>query len=843
MAKGIKGITVEINGNTAPLDKALKSVNSTAKSLQSELKLVEKGLKLDPNNITLTAQKSQLLKEEIAATKEKLDALKKAQSQVKAQFAAGTIDAEQFRAFQRELETTKAKLGSLKDEKKSVSVIGTAFASVKEKVQAVLDKLSPVANGIKKVGEASAKLAVGGVKVVSTAVQGAGKALGLYSLAAGAAGTALAAFGIKGIKTASDLSEVENVVNKTFGETGAGKIDVWAKQAAVSFGLSELSAKKMNGTMGAMLKSTGLTDDAVLDMSTSLTGLAGDMASFYNLDGEEAFNKLRSGISGETEPLKQLGINMSQANLAAFALAQGIKKPITSMSQAELATLRYNYILQATKDVQGDFASTSGGMANQLRIAKLQVENIASSFGQALLPSVTSTLQGMNGLINEAMPALTGTFTGLAEVMTGTEGASIKFSENLEDLIGLISGKVGEVLPGIINVLALSLPTLLEGFNTILIALITSVGEALPGLINALLPALLGGLTGLVTAIIPLIPVLLPVLVDAGIQLFMGLLDGLNLVIPKLIAILPALIQQLGDTIIANLPLIIQAGIQLLVSLIKGLTQTIPKLIPIAIDAVFLIMETLLDNINLLIDAGIELILAVAMGLINALPRLVEKIPVIIERLVLAIMNNLPKIIDAGLQIVIALAGALITNIPVLVSKIPQILDSLKNGFMNMLYRIRDIGANLISGLWNGIRDKFSWLTDKIKGFAGDVLGSIKKFFGISSPSKETRRFGDFIAQGLALGITDGAKDVLSSVKGLTADAMSAFDGLDLSATAGLNWQASMPRTDAAEVNSGNAMPSTNNNTTINLNGNYSFRDRDDIEYFMNRMELAVRRV
>src|SRR5690606_34889298 len=132
------------------------------------------------------------------------------------------------------------------------------------------------------------------------------------------------------------------------------------------------------------------------------------------------------------------------------------KKPIASMSQAELATLRYNYILQATKDVQGDFASTSGGMANQLRIAKLQVENIASSFGQALLPSVTSTLQGMNGLINEAMPALTGTFTGLAEVMTGTEGASAKFSENLEDLIGLISGKVGEVLPGIINVLALS---------------------------------------------------------------------------------------------------------------------------------------------------------------------------------------------------------------------------------------------------------------------------------------------------------------------------------------------------------------------------------------------------
>ncbi len=324
--------------------------------------------------------------------------------------------------------------------------------------------------------------------------------------------------------------------------------------------------------------------------------------------------------------------------------------------------------------------------------------------------------------------------------------------------------------------------------------------------------------------------------------MFLGLIDGLNLVIPQLVAMLPALIQQLGNTIVANLPLIIQAGIQLLVSLMQGLAQTIPQLIPIAIDAVFLIMDTFLDNIDRLINAGIELILAVAMGLINALPRLVEKIPEIIEKLVLAIMRNLPKILDAGLQIIVALGSALITNVPVLVSKIPQILDSLKTGFMNMLYRIKDVGSELISGLWMGIRDKFSWLTEKIRGFAGDVLGSIKKFFGISSPSKETRLFGDYIAQGLALGITDGAKDVLGSVNKLTADSMSAFGNLDLSASAGLNWQNNLTRQTETK-NAASQVAAAANNTTINLNGNYSFRDRDDIDYFMNRMELAVRRV
>ena len=167
----------------------------------------------------------------------------------------------------------------------------------------------------------------------------------------------------------------------------------------------------------------------------------------------------------------------------------------------------------------------------------------------------------------------------------------------------------------------------------------------------------------------------------------------------------------------------------------------------------------------------------------------------IIEKLVQAVVRNLPKIIEAGLQIILALGAALIKYIPLLVGKVPQVLDSLKTGFYNFLYKIRDVGANLIYGLWNGIRDKVSWLTNKIRGFAGDVLGSIKRFFGISSPSKETRQFGDFISQGLALGITDGAKGVLSSVNRLTADAMSAFGDLDLQATAGLDWQSSAPKT------------------------------------------------
>ena len=111
-----------------------------------------------------------------------------------------------------------------------------------------------------------------------------------------------------------------------------------------------MQAKKYTSTLGAMMKSSGLTGKAVTSMSTDLAGLAADMASFYNLDFETAFEKIRSGISGETEPLKQLGINMSVANLEAYALSQGITKSYESMTQAEQVTLRYNYLMQATRD-------------------------------------------------------------------------------------------------------------------------------------------------------------------------------------------------------------------------------------------------------------------------------------------------------------------------------------------------------------------------------------------------------------------------------------------------------------------------------------------------------------
>jgi hypothetical protein len=199
----------------------------------------------------------------------------------------------------------------------------------------------------------------------------------------------------------SDLEEVQNVVDVTFGESGAAKIDRWAKQAAQSFGLTETQAKRFTSTLGAMMKSAGLSGEEIVDMSTDMAGLAADMASFYNLDFDTAFNKIRSGISGETEPLKQLGINMSQANLQAFALAQGIKKPLDQMSQGEMIMLRYQYLMQATADAQGDFARTSDGYANSVRMLETNLESIKTKIGEVIIPIFADLVQGVNNFLSE----------------------------------------------------------------------------------------------------------------------------------------------------------------------------------------------------------------------------------------------------------------------------------------------------------------------------------------------------------------------------------------------------------------------------------------------------------
>lgn len=219
------------------------------------------------------------------------------------------------------------------------------------------------------------------------------KAIGLVMIARKALDT------IKtGIDYASDLAEVQNVVDVTFG-SATEAINSWSKECLAAYGMNEVSAKRYAGTIGAMLKSSGLAGDAIVDMSKDMVGLAGDMASFYNLDLETAFEKIRSGISGETEPLKQLGINMSVANLEAYALSQGITTAYNEMSQAEQVMLRYNYLMSTTADAQGDFARTQDSYANQTRLLSESWLEFTGVMAEQLLPVLTTIVSWLNNIV------------------------------------------------------------------------------------------------------------------------------------------------------------------------------------------------------------------------------------------------------------------------------------------------------------------------------------------------------------------------------------------------------------------------------------------------------------
>lgn len=230
---------------------------------------------------------------------------------------------------------------------------------------------------------------------------------------------AITSFSKSCIELGSDLAEVQNVVDVTFGSMSEN-VNQFAKNALEAYGLSETSAKRYTSTMGAMLKSMGLTTQQAFDMSTSLTGLSADMASFYNLDTQTAFEKIRSGISGETEPLKQLGINMSVANLEAYALANGITKSYNAMTQQEQAVLRYNYLLSVTADAQGDFARTSDGWANQTRILTERFNALRASIGQGLIYALTPVIRVLNQLL-ERLLTVADAFSSFMARITGND--------------------------------------------------------------------------------------------------------------------------------------------------------------------------------------------------------------------------------------------------------------------------------------------------------------------------------------------------------------------------------------------------------------------------------------
>ena len=281
--------------------------------------------------------------------------------------------------------------------------------------------------------------------ISKTSKESTGKLSGMLSKFAKFSVVAMAAKAIVGfskecLQLGSDLAEVQNVVDVTFGNM-SNDVNNWAKNAMTSFGLSEKVAKEYVGQLGAMSKAFGNSTQEAYTQATELAGLVGDVASFYNLSTDEAFTKLKAVYTGETESLKSLGVVMTQTALDEYAMAKGFGKTTKSMTEQEKVALRLAFVQDRLSDASGDFARTSDGWANQTRVLALRFDAIKASIGQGLINALLPVVRVLNTIL-ERLQVVADAFSDFMEGLFGDAGSK-------SSGIGAAASAAGDIASGL----------------------------------------------------------------------------------------------------------------------------------------------------------------------------------------------------------------------------------------------------------------------------------------------------------------------------------------------------------------------------------------------------------
>ena len=255
--------------------------------------------------------------------------------------------------------------------------------------------------------------------IKSSGIENSLKKIGKLAVAAFSV-KAIVNFGKECINLGSDLTEVQNVVDVTFGSLNT-EVNRFAENAITQFGLGQTVTKKYVGTFGAMAKAFNFSNKEALAMSETLTGLTGDVASFYNLSSDEAYTKLKSVFTGETETLKDLGVVMTQNALDQYALANGYGKTTSKMSEQEKVALRYKFVLDKLNIANGDFARTSDSWANQTRVLSLRFNELKAALGQGFINIFTPIVKGINWVLSK-LQVLANAFKSFTEMIFGNAG-------------------------------------------------------------------------------------------------------------------------------------------------------------------------------------------------------------------------------------------------------------------------------------------------------------------------------------------------------------------------------------------------------------------------------------
>lgn len=542
----IKGITIQLGADASGITDALKQTDNALRKTQGQLNDVNRALRFDPKNVTLLNQKSALLEERITHTKDAITKMKDALKQMDANGVSHT--SHEYMALEREIIRSESKLKEFNAELIKTKAAASGIGQLGSKFTELGNKMTQLGNQLKYISAA----------------------------AAGAIGVSL--------NFASDLEESMNKVSVAFGKSSK-EVEEFSKTSLKSFGIAQGTALDMAATFGDMGTSMGLSRKEAAEMSTSLVGLAGDLASFKNIGIDRATTALNGIFTGETESLKGLGIVMTQTNLDAYALANGFGKTTKEMTEAEKVQLRYAYVLNATKNAQGDFERTNEGFANQLRMVQEGVKQVAASLGEVMLPIAAKVLSVANKILERMSNMGKGTKILVASLLS-----IVAVAAPVLLTFGAISTAVGSSLTQI-SLLVQKLPALISGLKAVgaflvanpifaviaaLVALtviidknrdsIEAFGEKLSGFVQNLATKI----SDTVTSITESVAEHMPEIIDAAVKIITGLITGLVKALPTLVANAPKIVKALAKAIIAAIPALVDAGKQLIKGLWKG---------------------------------------------------------------------------------------------------------------------------------------------------------------------------------------------------------------------------------------------------------------------------------
>lgn len=562
-----------------------------------------------------------------------------------------------------------------------------------------LSKLGSVASGALK-GAASV---IGGV---ATAASGAvagllalESATEEYRIAQGKLNTAFEAAGY-GQETATEAyTRFYEILGDTDTATEASQLLAKLAQSEEDVATWADIAAGVSGTFGDSLPIEGLIEASNETAKVGqVTGVLADALNWAGIS-EDEFNEKLAACTSESE----------RNQLIMDALAG-------TYDDASEAFYRNNEALVAARDAQA------------------QMDDALAELGGAVSDVKTR-------MISEFLPAISEVTSGLAGMLSGTEGAEEQFSQGISDLIT----SAVELLPQFMDFGVQIISSLLSG----IIENIPLIIEAIPQVVSSIVTAL---------------SELLPQIIEAGALILQSLGSGIVQAIPNMISMLPDVILSFVDFVSESLPDIIESGGEMLDSLTDGILEHLPALAEKIPQIITEFLNVITQNLPKILQKGVEITNKLVSGILEAIPDFVAKLPEIITSFVDFITENLPTIVDSGIDILLNLIEGIIKTIPELVQSLPQIIDAIVNGLKNLLGSVVDVGKNIVEGIWQGISSMASWIGDKVSGFFSGIVDGAKSLLGIASPSKVFASIGGFMAEGVGVGWEDEFDRIKSDI-------------------------------------------------------------------------------